>query len=119
MGEFPNKATQWKKGQSGNPAGMKMDPINTKDIIMTILNNEIERLDHFSLTKKQQKIADHMIGGLIAKGLGKEGDIDSIDNKSIDMVLDRIDGKALQKTQEIPPTLEEALEKLEQEDDNA
>ena len=117
MGDFPNKSTQFQPGQSGNPEGRKMDCINTRDIIQTILDKKIDRLDHFDLTKKQSNIAEHMISGLIAKALGEEGDIGSIDNKSIDMILDRLDGKPLAKTQDVPFTLEEALDKLEKEDE--
>jgi len=107
---------QFQKGVSGNPKGRPMDTINVKDMIEKILNKEITRTDHLDLGKKTQKIADHLLGGLMAKALGKEGDIDSIDNKSVDMVLDRLDGKAVNRTQEVPPSLEDALKLLDEED---
>lgn len=93
--------------------------VNLKTLLTALVNQDIERLDYLAekgcVTPRQAKILDHMNRGLVARALGDEGDKSSIDLKAIDMIYDRLEGKALAKTQEVPTTLEDALKGLEEE----
>ena len=108
------------EGVSGNPNGRPTGSVNIKTLLTALLDRDIVRLDWLAdnktITPKQANILEHMNSGLIAKALGEQGDLDSIDLKAIDMIYDRLEGKALAKHQEVPTTLEDALNELEKEE---
>ena len=45
MGDFPNKNTQFEKGQSGNPAGKPTGTLNLKTLIRKVWDEEITNDD--------------------------------------------------------------------------
>jgi len=110
MGDFPNKETQFKKGISGNPSGRPKGVISFQDRIRKIVEEEIS-YEGVDGKKKKTKVGDALIAAMVKKVV-KDDDVGAAK-----LLIEHLDGKALQKTQEIPPTLEEALEKLEKEDD--
>jgi len=109
---------RFKPGQSGNPKGKPMGALSFKEVLLKALDQDIERIDHLCLEPKQQKLMDHMMNTLLAKAIGKLGDLDSADTKAIDMIMDRIEGKPLSKNMDIPATLEDVLKEIDEEEKN-
>lgn len=92
------------KGVSGNPTGKKPGTRNIKNQLEEILDKKIARL---SLLEKDElgfdapkimTVGEHMIERLIAKALGKDEDLSTIDLKAIDMIYDRLEGKAVARS---------------------
>lgn len=91
MGEFPNKGTQFKPGQSGNPNGSpKVKKFAT--ILKRILETQIEQTNELTGLTEKHPIADH-IGMKLAKQ-SLEGDV-----QSINALLDRLEGKPLARSE--------------------
>lgn len=77
MGEFPNKDTQWKPGQSGNPAGKPKGAIHIATRIQNMLNDEnfVQKLKDGNSIKGAP--ADIMIKAAIASAVS--GDMRALD----------------------------------------
>ena len=99
----------FKKGQSGNPKGRPKGVISFQDRIRRLVDEEINYAD-VSGQMKKTKVGDVLITAMIKKVM-KDDDV-----AAARLLIEHLDGKALQKTQEVPHTLEEALEELEKED---
>jgi hypothetical protein len=77
---FPNKATQWKKGQSGNPKGRPKKPLPIlEEILSVVLNDEQNGISAL----------EAMLMALRSKAV--RGDI-----KAVEVLLDRAYGKSKQ-----------------------
>jgi hypothetical protein len=90
MGEFPNKATQFKKGQSGNPKGYPGGKRNLKTIVREVFDTVVVRKCEYTGDEDEKPIVDHLMDILVSKAF-----IDK-DAKSIDMLFDRLEGKPTQ-----------------------
>lgn len=88
---FPNKDTQFKKGESGNPLGK---PVGTKSL-STILKNMLEEEIDVELedgTKQKKPFQDVIIRALIKQA--KKGNM-----KAIQEIFDRVEGRPNQSIQ--------------------
>ena len=106
----PPREYQFKKGTSGNPAGRPKGIISFQDRIRKLCDEEINYTD-ISGKEKKTKVGDMLIASMIKKVM-KEDDV-----SAARLLIEHLDGKALQKTQEVPATLEDALNELEKEDE--
>lgn len=109
MGEFPNKATQFKKGEVANPTGRPKGVISFQDRIRRLVDEEVNYKD-INGKKRKTKVGDMLITAMIKKVM-KEDDV-----AAARLLIEHLDGKALQKNQEVPPSLEDALKILDEED---
>jgi len=82
----PPKATRWKPGQSGNPAGLPKGTISIKTILTKYLNQELDMNN--PLSKKLEKMTVAEIIQLQKIGKAIKGDM-----KAIEMIEDRMEGK--------------------------
>ena len=95
-----------KKGEVRNPVGKVKGTLNMKTIIRAILEQGYTKVSALDLNPKQQRIADHIAEAHAAKAL--DGDV-----ASTNLLLDRLEGKPLQKTQDVPVSLDDAIKELE------
>ena len=104
----PPKEHQFKPGQSGNPKGRPpgMSVENQLRALFDLLLDENCPLTGETGKKK----VSHLVNAQLVAKAAKEGDL-----KAIDMIYDRLEGKALARNQEVPSTLEDALNELEKE----
>lgn len=106
----PPKEYQWKKGQSGNPKGRPPGVVSFQERIRRMVDVDMDYIDEHG-NEVKTKAGDAIITSMLRKVI-KEDDV-----SAARLLIEHLDGKALQKTQEIPATLEEALNELEKEDD--
>lgn len=86
----PPKATQFKKGQSGNPGGKKKGTRNTKTLIRELLEVALDRENPLTKKKGKNTAENLMHLAQIAKA------INEADTRAYEAVLDRVDGKPTQ-----------------------
>lgn len=79
---------QWKPGQSGNPSGRQSPSF--MPILQKILDKDYIMKDPLLKKKSKKKIAEWLMLRLVGNALGGK-------EKSLDMLMDRIDG-AVQKS---------------------
>lgn len=105
MGEFPNKATQFKKGQSGNPAGQppkqltlilkelkskgyeEVKPVNVKEAYQLLLGLPMSEIIDIASDESKPIILQIVARELIGKNA----------NFMLSEMLDRSQGKSTQK----------------------
>ena len=85
----PPKETQFKKGQSGNPAGKPAGVENSKTRLARLLSVAMKGVDPFSGEEVNSSLMEQMDAAIIAKAI--KGDV-----KAYQEVMDRIEGKAKQ-----------------------
>lgn len=88
-------------GMGGRPKGS----ISIVKVIEKMLSQEIEIKNPFTKQKEKKKIVEAIATALFAKGLS--GDVSAIKE-----LLDRIDGKVVQKTENVNLNHEDALRML-------
>ena len=88
----PPKEHRFKKGQSGNPKGMKPGTLNFKTILTKILETEIDQTNELTGKNEKRTIADHI--GIKHAKQALEGDV-----QSTNLILDRLEGKPLARTE--------------------
>ena len=86
MGEYPNKETQFKPGQSGNPAGKKPGTKSITTLLKKILHVELDTTDPVTKEKCKKSISE--IIGLRLASQAMSGNI-----KAIKIILDRVEGR--------------------------
>ena len=107
----PPENTQYKKGQSGNPAGKKPGERRLATIMKEMMDVEIPYKDLENKSTKM-RVDQALIMALLARALYKQ------DTRAMDILLDRIDGKLENTTtliHEAPDTsaiLEKIVEKF-------
>ncbi len=79
---FPNRETQFKPGQSGNPGGRPRGTTLTKLIAGLLEKDELKDVD----LNGGPKVADAMVHTIVKKAI--EGDY-----RFVELVMNRIDGK--------------------------
>lgn len=85
---FPNKETQFKPGQSGNPKGR----VKGQKTFKTVLMRALDALDK----KKDKNWGNPIAAELIKIAFGKSSkNLEKM--RAIEEMLDRLEGKALQK----------------------
>lgn len=84
-------ATQFKKGQSGNPSGRKKGSKNLTTILRAMLEEEIDYKDPFTKKKVKGKIKNVLNLRLIHNAIARGND------RSIEHIYDRIEGKPLEQ----------------------
>jgi ribosomal 50S subunit-associated protein YjgA (DUF615 family) len=95
---FPNDTTQFKEGESGNPAGRPKGTRNLSTILREMLEEEIEV--NVEGKKERKQFQEVIIRKLIKKA--SDGDI-----KAITEILDRVEGKAKQTVEQSGKTEQE------------
>lgn len=94
---------KFKKGDPGGP-GRPKGSKGIKQQLEEALQLKITRLsllekDEIDLPRpKEMTVGEHMIERLLAKAIGKGEDLSTIDLKAIDMIYDRIEGKAVARS---------------------
>lgn len=105
MGEFPNKETQFKKGQSGNPKGMEKGTRHAKTIIQKYLYLRRQQVNPLTGEDEELSSDEKMWLEQIAKA--EEGD-----GLAIDRIYNRTEGKPLVTTAEVDADESEILDGL-------
>lgn len=109
-----NKDGTFAKGHSGG--GRKKGSLNVKTQLERLLNQRMSVLspihkDELGFPLPQVvTLGEHMAEKLIAKALGKEEDPSSADLKAIDMIYDRLEGKAVARTAEVDDPWKDLIE---------
>lgn len=99
MGDFPNKATQFKPGQSGNPKGLPKGFIPTRTMMREMMEGEIDwsEIPIRGSEQMEQKYGKRVMKAVIAVALAKalEGDAsarrwltETLYGKSLDVALE-------------------------------
>ena len=104
-GNNSGKDTRYKPGESGNPNGRPKGSQNFKTIIKRMMEMELEArtIDN---TIAKQKGGEAVVASMASKAI-HDGDV-----SAARLLIEQLDGKPLQKTQEVPRTLADALEEL-------
>ncbi len=105
----PPKEHRFKKGTVPNPTGRPKGIVTFKERIRRLMNVEIDYENVEGETKKT-KIGDALIASMAKKAL-HENDV-----AAAKLLIENLDGKPLQKTQDVPASLEDALKILDKED---
>ena len=105
----PPKEHQFKPGVSGNPKGRPKGVQSFQDRIRRLVDEEVNYKD-VNGKQRKTKVGDMLITAMIKKVM-KEDDV-----AAARLLIEHLDGKALQKNQEVPPSLEDALKLLDEED---
>ncbi len=85
----------WKKGTSGNPKGRKRGSKNFATLLKEILDIQTLTIDPFSGKKRYMSNRERMLFKLIV--MSQKTTITNKDLKAMEMIMDREDGKPLQK----------------------
>ena len=91
----PPKEHQFKPGESGNPSGKKKGCKNIETILRELM--QVKMSEENPLTGKMETVSAGtlMYAQLMAKA-AKEGDL-----AAIDKIMDRLEGKAVAKTEDV------------------
>lgn len=92
MANEENLREPWQAGQSGNPNGRPKGSKNMSTILREYLECELDGVNPFTGKKEKLSAKQIIMLKLIANAM--KGD-----NKSINDILDRLEGKATQKTE--------------------
>ena len=96
----------FQKGASGNPNGRPKGAKSLTAQIKKMLDKNIKNYDPIDKKEVTKNIGDHLIDVLVAKALSGE-------DKSLCEILDRIDGKVVQQTDNINKNIELTKETLD------
>ncbi len=91
----PPKEHQFKPGQSGNPRGKPKGSRDIKTILTELLQTEVAEENPLTGEMTILQAGELMYTQLVAKA-AKDGDL-----QAIDKVMDRLEGKAVAKTEDV------------------